>query len=142
MKKSTLEPSVHMCIRGYDVCRSPPPACQYIGGVPPPAPQNAERNATAQDSCRAGNDCTAHCTFSLSHTQATERQLLSLSPTFCVFLNCRSVHAKRYNFYTFFRIDFTLKSTKTISFRWTGTWLIQHSHFNFLSPDYFIVFHF
>ncbi len=40
MKKSTQESSV--CIRGY-ICRSPPPACQYTGGVPPPAPRSGEK---------------------------------------------------------------------------------------------------
>jgi hypothetical protein len=45
-----------VCIRGY-ICRSPPPACQYTEGVPPPPPRcGAERNATARDGCRAGTD--------------------------------------------------------------------------------------
>jgi hypothetical protein len=62
-----------VCIGGY-ICRSPPPACQYTEGVPPPR-RGAERNATARDGCRAGTvtlifriravACSLYCQFAL-----------------------------------------------------------------------------
>jgi hypothetical protein len=42
-----------VCIRGY-ICRSPPPACQYTGGVPPPPPRREwRRGSAARDGCWA-----------------------------------------------------------------------------------------
>jgi hypothetical protein len=83
-----------------------------------------------------------YCTlYFLSLTCSGYRAPATLSfATFCVFLNCHSVHAKCYNFYTFFCIDFTLKSAITISFLLDRDSVNTSVSFYFLTPYHFSFF--